>query len=181
MKRSKTAEDYAFKVDMGTWYFVPGEVEDDRRIVELFDAFQYDVKNPGHWRWLLTEFANQHLGRNGRGRPVKWTKAAYTKIWCDLFLQERTPQLGRNGLIEFSRKEVPRATRAKAALLKKTHSLDPLYKSSSVDEIYKNLLKAIDAHKEEIFQSIAASIKESDPDADVDWLKPPPKKTRANK
>jgi hypothetical protein len=177
VKRSKTA----FKVDMGTWFFVPGESEDDRRIIELFDAFQYDVKEPQHWRWLLKEFADQHFGQKSRGRPTKWTKAAYTKIWCDLFLLEYEPQLGRDGIIEFSRKEMPRATRAKASLLKKTHPLEPLYKNSSVDEIYKNLLKANDAYEEEIWQSIAASIKESDPDADVDWLKPPPKKMRANK
>jgi hypothetical protein len=36
-------------------------------------------------------------------------------------------------------------------------------------------------HAEEVLRSMAASMKEIDPDADVDWLKPPPKKPRAGK
>ena len=186
MKRSKkNIEDYAFHADMGTWYFVPDAIEQDRRAIKLFNEFNYDIRDPRHWRWLIDNFYDLHFGQKGRGRPTKWTKAAYSKMWFDLFWLKNEPGMGRNGIMQFTRKEIPRSPRAQAALLKKTHPDDPLYKNSSVDEIYKNLLKAIpmieEEHAEEVFQSMAASMKETDPDADVDWLKPPPKKKRAIK
>jgi hypothetical protein len=138
VKRSKEpVDDLPFHADMGTWFFVPDTIEQDRRAVELFKAFKYDIRDPAHWRWLLDKFFDLHFGTKGKGRPPKWTKEAYNKMWQHLFFLEHELISGDDGLIEFSRKEIPRSPRKQAALLKKTHPDDPLYKNSSEDEIIR--------------------------------------------
>ncbi|WP_368507887.1 hypothetical protein [Bradyrhizobium lupini] len=139
--RPQFIDDYIFKVEMGTWYFAPGELETDRHLVDLFRAFKYDIKNPQHWRWLLQELSGPHR-HSGRGRPPKWTKAAHGKLLADLYWLGHELRTDPNGLPHLSRKPVVDGSYELAALLKKTHARDPLYKNTSVDEIYKHLLKA---------------------------------------
>lgn len=166
----RSTDDYIFKVEMGTWYFAPGELETDRHLVELFRAFKYDIKNPQHWRWLLQELSGRYH-HPGKGRPSKWTKGAHDKLLSDLFWLGHELHVDPSGPPHFSRKPIVDGKREQAALLKKTHARDPLYKSSSVDEIYKHLLKAQRDQTLEIY-----------PDArEKGWLKPERKKRVAKK
>lgn len=124
-----------FFVDLGRFYFMG--TKRDRQIVRLFENFKYDVNNSQHWRWLLGHLANLHLDRRGRGRPTKWdADARGTLVGQWLWLLKKKKLSG-------SRKE-------QAAQIKKHYELDPLYRDSSVEEIYKQLLRGIRDREREI-------------------------------
>lgn len=167
--RSRSREDYVFKIDMGVWFFAPGELEADRQLVEAFKAFKYDIRNPQHWRWIVQELSIP-LRHSGKGRPPKWTKAAYTKLLGDLFWLQRELRFNSKGVPSFHRKPIVSGVRAQAALLKKAHAFEPLYRTTSVDEIYKHLLKAQ-----------KAQILEVHPDAKERGSLKPPRKRRVAK
>jgi hypothetical protein len=118
---------HPFKIDLGSIYFSPADSDADQRIVDLFDAFGYDISNSQHWRWLLNLFSQAHFERR-RGRPSKWSKSSRLKLFVDLL------SLRQRGKFSDHKPE-------QARLLKENFKLDPLYKDSSEQEIYKNLLE----------------------------------------
>jgi hypothetical protein len=115
------------KIEMGTVYVVPSVKEDHQRIVDLFEAFGYDIQNPQHWLWILSILSKGHFERR-RGRPPKWKASTRSQLFVDWF------SLQKAGKLEGNRRNW-------AKLIKENFKLDPLYKNSSEDEIYKNLLK----------------------------------------
>src|SRR5579871_6541701 len=85
----ETPEPFALpiRIELGTVYIVPS-VERHKRVVELFDAFKYDITNVNHWLWLLQNFSDRYFQR-GRGRPAKWNEASRAQLLFDLYTLEK--------------------------------------------------------------------------------------------
>jgi hypothetical protein len=131
------------RINLKTVYIVPS-IETHKRVVELFDAFKYDITNVNHWLWLLQNFSDRYFERR-RGRPTKWNETTRAQLLFDLYM------LGK-----FQGK-VAGDTKGQAKLLKEHHKLDPFYKNLSETEIYKNLLEA-NSEDEERWRVYSAAI-----------------------
>jgi hypothetical protein len=129
MARKNQSTPAILKIEMGTVYVFPAGKEDHQRIVDVFEAFGYDIKNPQHWLWIVGILSKGHFERR-KGRPPKWNASSRVQLFADWFSLQRGGRLVGN-------------RRNHATLIKENFKLDPLYKNSSEDEIYKNLLKCI--------------------------------------
>lgn len=127
-QKKPAATDPIFKVNLGTVYVYPAHIDDDARVVALFNGFGLDIKKGGDWLNLLRELSESYFHR-GRARPTKWTERSRRTLLADYLLlcrekkitDERGPKLGE---------------------LIQQFSHDRLYKKSSSAEIYKHLRKA---------------------------------------
>ena len=131
------------RIELKAVYIVPS-IKTHKRIVDLFDAFKYDITNADHWLWLLQNFSDKYFGRQ-RGRPAKWNESSRAQLLFDLYMLEK-----------FQGK-IAGGAKGKARLLKEHHRLDPFYKNLSETEIYKNLLKA-NSEDEERWRVYSAAI-----------------------
>jgi hypothetical protein len=123
--RKKKAPMPPFSVELGTFHFYPSAIEDQQRMVDLFEALGYDIKIRDHWLHILNELSKGYFAR-GQGNPEKWNEQSRTKMASHLYA------LHVNGLLKGGRSN-------HADLLKKHFPFDPLYKGSA-HQIYLNIL-----------------------------------------
>jgi hypothetical protein len=117
------------RIEFDPLILFPSDQEDNGLLLDLFDEFGYDVTNIEHWRWLLISFANKHFAER-RGHPTKWTAATRLKLFTHWFV------LKKKGLLQGNREN-------EAVMIQLYYKNDPLYKNTSVRQIYRNLLQCI--------------------------------------
>jgi hypothetical protein len=72
----------ALQIDSGEWWTQP--------LREAFEAFNFDQRNPFHWRNLLIYFADAHFGEPRRaGKPQSWTDEKLCQLLIDFAQQKR--------------------------------------------------------------------------------------------
>ena len=105
-------------------------IETHKRVVDLFDAFKYDITNADHWLWLLQKFSDKYFERR-RGRPAKWNESSRARL---LFRSLHAWKISREGS--------PRHESAGQIIKGASQARSILQKSLKRPKMYKNLLKA---------------------------------------
>ncbi len=125
------------RIELKAVYIVPSN-QTHKRIVDLFDAFKYDITNADHG-FGYYKISPINTSADSGGVPLNGMNSSRAQLLFYLYMLYPP---WSNTLNNFKGRYRADACKRKARFLKEHHRLDPFYKNLSETEIYKNLLKA---------------------------------------